>query len=87
MNALAKLPVRMTVQEFLAWEPGDGRAWQLVNGEPQAMAPAKPTHAFLQAELARLIGNHLLAQDSPCRVAIEPGIMLRALAGRNFPRA
>ena len=29
----------MTVDEFTAWV-GDGR-WQLVDGEPRAMAPAK----------------------------------------------
>ena len=84
MNALAKMPVWLTVDEFLAWEPGDGRKWQLVNGEPQAMAPGKPTHAFLQAELARLIGNHLLQQGSLCRVAVEPGIVPRVLSSRNF---
>jgi len=83
MNALVKLPVRMTVDEFLAWEPGDGRNWQLVDGEPQAMAPAKPTHAFLQSEFARLIGNHFLAQGSACRTAVEPGIVPRVQAGHN----
>ena len=30
----------MTVAEFLAWDAGDGRLWQLVDGQPQAMAPA-----------------------------------------------
>ncbi len=84
MNALAKMPVWLTVDEFLAWEPGDGRKWQLVNGEPQARAPGKPTHAFLQAELARLIGNHLLEQGSLCRVAVEPGIVPRVLSSRNL---
>lgn len=64
MNVHVKPQVRMTVDEFLAWEPGDGRKWELADGEPRAMAPAKPTHAFLQNELARLTGNHLLAQGS-----------------------
>lgn len=84
MNALAKMPVWLTVDEFLAWEPGDGRRWQLVNGEPQAMAPGEPTHAFLQAELAALIRSHLLQQGSPCRVAVEPGIVPLALSSRNL---
>lgn len=83
MNALAKMPVWLTVDEFLAWEPGDGRKWQLVNGEPQAMAPCKPTHAFLQAELARLIGNHLLQQGGTCRLAVQPSIVPRLLSSRN----
>ena len=45
--AVAKIPVRMTVDEFLDWDSGDGLTWQLVDGEPQAMAPAKITHAAL----------------------------------------
>ena len=83
MNALAKVPVRLTVAEFLAWEPGDGRKWELVDGEPRAMAPASPTHAFLQNELAALIRNHLLAQGGPCRSATEPGIVPRVQADHN----
>ena len=43
MIALPKTPViaRMTVTEFLTW-PADpsGRTWQLIDGEPVAMAPA-----------------------------------------------
>ena len=84
MNALAKLPVRMTVDEFLAWEPGDGRKWELVDGVPRAMAPAKATHSLLQSELARLIGNHLLDQGSPCRVATEAAIVPRVQSSHNM---
>jgi len=84
MNVLTKPPVRMSVDEFLAWEPGDGQKWQLVDGEPHVMAPAAPTHAYLQAELAALIRNHLLETGSPCRVATEPGIVPPALGGRNM---
>jgi hypothetical protein len=29
MGAIAKIPVRMTVAEFLAWGAEDGRLWQL----------------------------------------------------------
>jgi hypothetical protein len=31
----------MTVSEFLSWDSGDpsGRLWQLIDGEPVAMAP------------------------------------------------
>ncbi len=83
MNAHVKPQVRMTVDEFLAWEPGDGRKWELVDGELRAMAPAKPTHAFLQNEMAALLRNHLLAQESTCRSATEPGIVPGVQAGHN----
>ena len=46
MSALPKPALsRMTVEEFLDW-PGDGtgRTHQLIDGEPQAMAPASITH-------------------------------------------
>jgi Uma2 family endonuclease len=49
MVALPKLaPSRMTVSEFLAW-PGDdsGARFELVDGEPRAMAPASGTHGTL----------------------------------------
>ena len=66
---------RMTVDEFLAWDSGDltGQHWQLIDGEPTGMAPASETHGAIQAELVRLIGNHLLARGSPCRVIGAPG--------------
>ena len=84
MNALAKVPVRLTVAEFLAWEPGDGRKWELVDGEPRAMAPAQATHSLLQAELARVIGNHLLEHGGRCRSATEAGIVPRVQASHNL---
>lgn len=87
MVALRKhAPPRMSLNEFLAWDPGDrsGRAWQLIDGEPVAMAPGSETHAAIQSEIARLLGNHLLEQRSPCRVLTEPGIVPRVRANRNF---
>jgi Uma2 family endonuclease len=84
MVALAKIPVSMSLDEFLTWDPGDGRRWQLVDGEPQAMAPASNTHGELQSELARVIGNHFLGRESPCRVVTSPGVIPRMRAKRNF---
>ena len=84
MNAFVKLPVRMTVGEFLAWEPGDGRNWQLVDGEPRAMAPAQATHSLLQAELAALLRNHLFEQGGPCRAATEAAVVPRVQSSHNL---
>jgi Uma2 family endonuclease len=87
MSALPKTtPSRMTVAEFID-SPGDGSGLkhQLVDGEPQAMAPASTTHGTIQATLARLLGNHLVGTD--CRVVIEPGVvpLLRAEANMRVP--
>ena len=83
MVALAKVPVFMSVEDFMAWEPSDGRAWQLVDGEPQAMSPTNRTHGALQAELTIALGNHLRSRNSPCTVIITPGIVPRVNASRN----
>lgn len=84
--ALHRPPARMTVAEFLAWDPGDqsGRRWQLVDGEPVATAPASENHGAIQSELVRLLGNHLLDRGSHCRVVTEPGIIPRLRAGENW---
>jgi Putative restriction endonuclease len=83
MGAIAKIPVRMTVAEFLAWDAGDGRLWQLVDGEPQAMAPASRTHGAIQAELCRLVANHLAERSSLCSVLANPGVVPRVQAEHN----
>lgn len=84
MPALAKLPELMSVHDFLAWVPSDGRMWQLVDGEPQAMAPPNRTHGTLQGELGRLIGNHLQDQASPCTLVMTPGVLPHVQAAHNM---
>jgi Uma2 family endonuclease len=76
----------MALDEFLVWDPPDrtGRTWQLIDGEPVAMAPANTTHAALQAEVGAVLRNHLLAQGSPCQVQAQPGIVPRLRANRNY---
>jgi Uma2 family endonuclease len=76
----------MTVDEFLAWSAGEpyGRKWQLVDGEPVAMAPGSDAHGSLQSELGALLRNHLLDQRRGCRVVTEPGVVPRVRADRNY---
>ncbi len=73
----------MTAAEFLAWHPGDGQAWQLIDGEPEAMAPASETHGRIQSEIARLIANHLFERRSPCAVVVAPGVQPRVRSSSN----
>ena len=73
----------MSVDEFMAWEPGDGRTWQLVDGVPEAMAPTNRTHGALQARLASLLDAHFERNGSPCSVIIAPGVVPRVRAGHN----
>jgi Uma2 family endonuclease len=81
-----RLPTRMTVDEFLVWDTEDdsGRRWQLIDGEPVLMAPAAEVHGAVQAELGTMLGNHLLAAGSACRVITAPGIVPRVRAQENF---
>ena len=86
MVALRKMPfTRMTLDEFLSWDPDDptGVPWQLIDGEPVAMAPGSAAHGEIQNELGRLLGNHLLGRE-PCRSVTEPGIVPRARADINY---
>ena len=74
----------MDLAEFLAWDAPGGSLWQLVDGEPQAMAPASRTHNTLQGELGRLIGNHLVEQNKNCTVVPNAGTIPHVRADANF---
>ena len=88
MSATLKLPESlpggMTVREFLDWDPQDGRRYELVDGVPRAMAPAKRRHGAIQGEAAALLRNHLLERDSPCSVVAAGGVVPPLLAERNL---
>jgi Uma2 family endonuclease len=77
VSTALRMPPRMTVAEFLEWEPDDrsGALWQLRDGEPEMMAPASERHGSIQAQLAYLIISHLDARGSPCRVVTAPGVV------------
>jgi Uma2 family endonuclease len=84
--ALKHPPARMTVAEFREWDSGDlsGKHWQLVDGEPVAMAPTSDNHGSIQSELAYLLIAHLRERGSPCRVVLAPGIIPRVGAAENW---
>lgn len=83
MSAAARVPVRLSVRDFLQWESGDGLHYELVDGEPLAMAPAGTIHAFLQNELGRLIGNYLREHRPACEILANPGVVPRLLSAYN----
>ncbi|MBV9655915.1 MAG: Uma2 family endonuclease [Acetobacteraceae bacterium] len=83
MSATAKVPLRMSVQEFLAWDAADGLRYELVDGLPRAMAPASPVHGLLQSELGSLIRNHLRHHRPDCEIVANPGVVPRLLSAHN----
>lgn len=70
--------------EFLAWCPEDGQRWQLVDGAPRAMAPARMGHNALVSEVAALLRNHFLARGGPCVAVMAPGVVPRVRADFNL---
>jgi Uma2 family endonuclease len=64
---------RMTVSEFLRWEDGTDTRYELLGGQPVAMAPPAPPHGFLAARLCARIEGALRSRR-PCMVQIEAGI-------------
>jgi Uma2 family endonuclease len=73
----------MSVAEFVAWpRDGSGAKFELVDGEPRAMPTASVTHGLIQANIARLLGNHLA--DTRWHVVVAPGVVPRVRAGFNF---
>ena len=74
----------MRVDEFIVWDDGSGDKHQLVDGEVRAMAPTTEAHGTIQANLARLIGNRLVATDSPYRIVMKPGVTTRIRADWNM---
>jgi Uma2 family endonuclease len=83
MATLSKTREIMSVDEFLSWTPPHDGLWQLVDGEPCAMAPANRSHGAIQGELTRLLVNHLAEGDSPCSVLVTPGVVLNAKTDQN----
>ena len=76
----------MTVAEFLTWNPDDpsAHAWQLIDGEPVAMAPASVDHGALHASLGGHLWRHATMPGQQCRAAIRPGIVPRLHSEHNF---
>ena len=80
----------LTVDEFQNWEPPPGMEhlrWELVDGEPVAMAPPGLNHGAIQNQAGMLLGLHLRANRPSCRVITTPGVIpqLRARFNERIP--
>lgn len=63
----------MTVAEFLRWEDGTDTRYELLGGEPVAMAPPAVAHGVLASRLAARVDAALRARPS-CFAQSEAGI-------------
>jgi Uma2 family endonuclease len=80
----------LTVDEFQDWEPPPGTEdwrWELVDGEPVAMAPPGLNHGAIQSMAAFLLTGHLRAHRPTCRAITTPGVipLLRARFNERIP--
>ncbi len=63
---------RWTVEEFLAWDDGTDRRYELIDGHVVAMAPPSEAQGTIVANLTIAIGRQLRL---PCRVVGEAGVI------------
>jgi Uma2 family endonuclease len=82
MAVLAKIPVRMSVAQFLNWDSQDGLRYELVDGEPRAMAQASTIHGFVQNELGSLIRTARRGPEQPIAVT-EGELVLESVGFRG----
>jgi Uma2 family endonuclease len=64
---------RWKVEEFLAWDDGTDRRYELVDGQIVAMAPPSEAHAAIVVNLGAELRSRL---KPPCRVLAEAGVRL-----------
>jgi Uma2 family endonuclease len=65
----------MTIAEFLEWDDGTNRRYQLVDGVPVMMAPTLEAHGELAINIGAEIRSRL---RPPCRVIGEAGVTISA---------
>jgi Uma2 family endonuclease len=63
----------MTLAEFLNWDDGTDRRYELLDGLPVMMAPATEAHGEIAVNLGAEIRSR---PQSPCRVISEAGIAI-----------
>lgn len=64
----------MTLDEFLSWDDGTDRRYELIDGFPVAMAPPAEAHRILALRLGSRI-DAALAGQRPCNAQIQPGVV------------
>jgi Uma2 family endonuclease len=68
----------MTVDAFFAWseEQPDSKRYELVDGEPVAMAPERAAHARLKAEIWLALRDGIRSRGLPCE-ALPDGMTVK----------
>ncbi len=73
----------MTLAEFLVWDDGTETRYELINGAPRAMAPARPRHGLIQRNAGDVILDRI-GRGKPCRVYDNTGVVLSVLGDDRY---
>jgi Uma2 family endonuclease len=74
---------RMTLAEFLVWDDGTDMRYELIEGAPRAMAPARPRHGLIQRNAGDVILDRI-GRGKPCRVYDNTGVVLSVLGDDRY---
>ena len=66
---------RMNIEEFLTWDSGDDRRYELVNGWPVAQSAPSRNHGRMDVNVGAGLKTRLKASGRPC--VVESGSVLR----------
>lgn len=65
----------LSIEEFLTWDSGDDRRYELIDGVPVAMAAPSGAHQMIVASFAHYLVE-ALKKRPPCSTRIEPPIAI-----------
>ena len=74
---------RMTLAEFLVWDDGTETRYELIAGQPRAMAPAYPRHGLIERNAGDVILDRI-GRGKPCRVYDQAGVVLTVLGDDRY---
>jgi len=71
----------MTVEEFLSWDDGTDTRYELIDGQPMAMAPGLMSHGALTARFAGLFLGRI---PKTCAIISEAGVRIPGRDDRYY---
>lgn len=80
------LPKPMSLQEFLAWDSGDDRLYELIEGEPMPMSDPTANHEDVADNLCDLLKLHCLEKNLPFIPKRSKLILIGPRNGRETAR-
>jgi Uma2 family endonuclease len=77
--------VRMSIEEFLAWNSGDDLRYEVVDSHPVAQPAPAFSHGLLVANIASLLTNDLKRRQKPCATDCGSALVIPAFGNVRLP--